>query len=199
MPGVAIRPPRARTPASCSDAPPARSILTAQNLNSGILPVGSISSIVRRLAAASRKWNGMKHVPGVSRCDSRARGSIVPRRELTRTKSPSADAHLLGVVGVHEDVRLGLDRVERERAARHRARVPVLQQPARVEDERVLVRRQLLRRQPLRRHEVREAVVGAEALVEQHDRAVAVRRVGVRIELAGEPEVVVAQAARSWA
>src|SRR5215207_850630 len=40
---------------------------TAQNLNSGIFPCGSISSIVSTLAAASRKWNGMKQVPGVSR------------------------------------------------------------------------------------------------------------------------------------
>ena len=37
---------------------------TAQNLNSGILPTGSISSIVSRFAAASRKWNGMKQFPG---------------------------------------------------------------------------------------------------------------------------------------
>src|SRR6188472_622807 len=74
---------------SCSVVLPERSIRTAQNLNSGILPTGSISSIVRRLAAASRKWNGTKHVPGVSRCDRRARSSIVPRREVRRTKSPS--------------------------------------------------------------------------------------------------------------
>ena len=47
------------------------SIRTAQNLNSGIFPTGSISSIVSRLAAASRKWNGMKQLPRVSRCEKR--------------------------------------------------------------------------------------------------------------------------------
>jgi hypothetical protein len=41
-------------------------------LNSGIFPTGSISSIVSRLAAASRKWKGMKQLPGVSRCETRA-------------------------------------------------------------------------------------------------------------------------------
>src|SRR5919107_2501410 len=74
--------------ASCVAALPTRSRRTAQNLNSGILPSGSISSIVSRFAAASRKWNGTKHVPGVSRCESRARSSIDPRRDVTRTKSP---------------------------------------------------------------------------------------------------------------
>src|SRR4051794_29371323 len=102
-------------------------------------------------------------------------------------------AHRLRVVRVHVDVRLGLDRVERVRAARHRAGVPVFEQAARVEDERVLVGRELLRRQPLGAHEVRLAVVGAEALVEEHDRAVAVLRVRIRIELAGRAEVVVVE------
>ena len=86
-------------PAPCSACPESGSsigsrsvvsIFTAQNLNSGILPNGSISSIVSRFAAASRKWNGMKHEPGVSRCETFAANSIEPRRELTRTKSPSA-------------------------------------------------------------------------------------------------------------
>ena len=53
--------------APASSAPVAGSIRTAQNLNSGILPNGSISSIVSRLAAASRKWNGMKQLPRLSR------------------------------------------------------------------------------------------------------------------------------------
>ena len=50
-----------------SSVPAAGSIRTAQNLNSGILPSGSISSVVSRLAAASRKWNGMKQLPRPSR------------------------------------------------------------------------------------------------------------------------------------
>src|SRR5215213_5692805 len=66
----------------------AGSTRTAQNLNSGIFPSGSISSIVSTFAAASRKWNGTKHVPGVSRCDTRALSSIEPRRLVIRTKSP---------------------------------------------------------------------------------------------------------------
>jgi hypothetical protein len=39
----------------------AGSTRTAQNLNSGILPNGSSWSVVSRLAAASRKWNGTIH------------------------------------------------------------------------------------------------------------------------------------------
>src|SRR5215469_12330636 len=75
---------------SASLASGAASIRTAQNLNSGILPQGSISSIVSRFAAASRKWNGMKQLPRASRCETRTASSIVPRRELTLAISPSA-------------------------------------------------------------------------------------------------------------
>ena len=39
---------------------------TAQNLNSGILPNGSRASLVRTLAAASLKWNGIKTLPGMT-------------------------------------------------------------------------------------------------------------------------------------
>jgi hypothetical protein len=60
------------------------SMLTAQNLYSGILPTGSISSIVSRFAAASLKWNGMKQLPRCSRCETLTSSSIAPRRELTR-------------------------------------------------------------------------------------------------------------------
>ena len=73
---------------------PARSIRTAQNLNSGILPNGSISSIVSRLAAASRKWNGMKQLPRASRCETRTSSTIVPRRELTRAMLAVGQAKL---------------------------------------------------------------------------------------------------------
>src|SRR3954463_14082581 len=138
----------------------------------------------------------------VERHEARPRRVAVrqPRARLDRP-APRADpdevavgdAHRLRVARVHVDVRLGLDRVERERAPRHRARVPVLEQAARVEDERVLLARQLLGRQPLRADEVRLAVVGPEALVEEHDRAVAVLRVRVGVELAGRAEVVVLQ------
>src|SRR6185437_12178913 len=68
----------------------AGAMLTAQNLNSGILPNGSISSIVSRLAAASRKWNGMKQLPRASRCETFTSSSMLPRRDLTRARSPSS-------------------------------------------------------------------------------------------------------------
>ena len=40
------------------------------------------------VAAASRKWNGMKQLPSASRCDTRSRSSISPRRDRARTISP---------------------------------------------------------------------------------------------------------------
>src|SRR3954449_1685378 len=138
----------------------------------------------------------------VERHEARARRVAVgqPRARLDRA-APGAqadevavgDAHRLRAVGARTGGRLGLDGVERVRAPRHRAGVPVLEQAARVEDEWVLLGRQLLGRHPLGAHEVGLAVVRAEALVEQHDRAVAVLRVGVRIELAGRAEVVVVE------
>src|SRR6185312_16054215 len=69
---------------------PSASTCTAQNLNSGIFPYGSLSSIVSRFAAASRKWNGMKQLPSCSRCETRTCNSIVPRRERTLAIWPCA-------------------------------------------------------------------------------------------------------------
>src|SRR5262249_52589538 len=66
-------------------APHARSTRTAQNLNSGIFPKGSRASFVSRLAAASRKWKGMKQAPSHSRSDSFALIRISPRRDATVT------------------------------------------------------------------------------------------------------------------
>ena len=68
-PQRSVRPQRSRTRAACTtteDKPYARVTFTAQNLNSGILPNGSSCSVVRLLAAASRKWNGTKTQPGSS-------------------------------------------------------------------------------------------------------------------------------------
>src|SRR5262249_50191287 len=59
----------------------ARSTRTAQNLNSGIFPIGSRASLVSRFAAASRKWKGMKHAPSHSRSDTFALIRISPRRD----------------------------------------------------------------------------------------------------------------------
>src|SRR3972149_2420142 len=49
---------------------------TAQYLNSGILPKGSRASLVRALAAASRKWKGMKMGPGAMRRGAWGRGGV---------------------------------------------------------------------------------------------------------------------------
>ena len=87
--GTCPRAPRRRERGPGSQ-PWAFSIRTAQNLNSGIFPNGSISSIVSRFAAASRKWNGMKQLPLASRCETFASSSMMPRRELTRARSPSS-------------------------------------------------------------------------------------------------------------
>ena len=62
---------------------------TAQNLNSGILPSGSSSSRVSRLAAASRKWKGTKTEPRFSRVVSYTAKWITPRRLATVTRTPS--------------------------------------------------------------------------------------------------------------
>src|SRR6185312_2158229 len=77
----------------------AGSIRTAQNLNSGIFPNGSISSMVSRFAAASRKWNAMKTLPRASLCDTLTASSIDPRRELTRAIAPSVRPHSAASLG----------------------------------------------------------------------------------------------------
>src|SRR5438552_958919 len=69
--------------------PTAFSIRTAQYLYSGIFAVGSSASIVSRLAAASTKWNGTNTEPGDTFPVTRAGTTMLPRRERTRTASPS--------------------------------------------------------------------------------------------------------------
>ena len=80
---------------------------TAQNLNSGIFPTGSISSIVSRFAAASLKWNGMKQLP-------RRLPVRHLHRELDRAAAGPDPGHLAvaeaevgGVVRVYEHQRAG--------------------------------------------------------------------------------------------
>ena len=102
-----------------------------------------------------------------------------------------AQAGGVGRVQVHLGQRR--DGVQCVRPAGHRAGVPVLQQPAGVEHERVILARQLLGRQPLGRHQVGQPVIGVELLAEHDHGAVAVLGVGVRLQLAGQPEVVVAE------
>ena len=61
------------------------STFTAQILNSGVFPTGSNSEWVNRLAAVSKKWKGMKTLPGMERSVTCAVISIEPRLEETRT------------------------------------------------------------------------------------------------------------------
>src|SRR5205823_8173932 len=60
----------------------------AQYLNSGILPNGSSAGLVRGLAAASTKANGMNTTPSGMASSWRAAGSTMPRRVETRVGSP---------------------------------------------------------------------------------------------------------------
>src|SRR5690606_34272032 len=67
----------------------AGSTRTALTLNSAIFAYGSRRGLVSRLAAASRKWKGMKIWPGACRSESRAPIRSEPRRLVTRIVSPS--------------------------------------------------------------------------------------------------------------
>ncbi len=132
-------------------------------------------------------------VARASRCETRVASSIVPRRELTWTISPSARPSSAASSGCRYTSAPG-----RIASSAYDRRViePVCQcsqQPAGVEHERVLVVGQLLGRQPLGRHEMGKAVVGVEPLAEHDHGPVAVLGIGVRVELAGRPEIVVAE------
>src|SRR5690606_3006481 len=72
-------------------APGTRSTRTAHTLNSGIREVGSRAGLVSRLARASPvQWNGMNTVSERIAVLIRATPSAVPRRLVTRTRSPGA-------------------------------------------------------------------------------------------------------------
>jgi len=58
-------------------------------LYSGIFACGSTASFVRRFAAASLKWKGMKIIPCAERSVTLSLASNSPRREVTRIMSPS--------------------------------------------------------------------------------------------------------------
>src|SRR5712692_5901964 len=64
------------------------STLAAQYLNSGIFPNGSSAGLVSRFAAASTKANGMNTTPSGMASSCLAASSIVPRRVVTRMRSP---------------------------------------------------------------------------------------------------------------
>ena len=119
-------------------------------LELGDLADRSSSSIVSTLAAASRKWKGMKQVPA-SRGARHGRAADAAAARGDAHEVAVRDAQPVRVVGVELHVRLGLDRVQRKQRRVIEPGVPVLQQPAGVEHERVTRRRQLLRRRPLGR------------------------------------------------
>src|SRR6266550_473545 len=63
---------------------------TAQHLSSAIFAYGSSTGLVSRLAAASRKWNGTNTWPRATRSEIRQELTMVLRREVSRTRSPSS-------------------------------------------------------------------------------------------------------------
>ena len=70
------------------------SMRMAVALNSAVPDLGSVASIVRRLVATSSwKCRVMKVRPGRSDASMRTGTSTWPRRETTRTRSPSASAN----------------------------------------------------------------------------------------------------------
>ena len=77
---------------SCANAGAgARSTLTAHALNSAVPDFGSDASMVSRfVATSSGKCSVMKTMPARSAVSMRAGVSTVPRREVTRTRWPSA-------------------------------------------------------------------------------------------------------------
>ncbi len=69
---------------------PAFSTRTAHTLNSGILEVGSKAGLVNWLVGLSAKWKVMKITPTGETSVNLALAFTAPRRETTRTISPSA-------------------------------------------------------------------------------------------------------------
>ena len=67
------------------------SIRIAVALNSAVPDFGSVASIVSRFVATSSwKWSVMNVRPGRSDSSIRIGASTWPRRDMTRTRSPSA-------------------------------------------------------------------------------------------------------------
>src|SRR5262249_23175403 len=95
LPGLVLRQPNRSVDcqhyysAAMRAAVSTRSTFAAQYLNSGILPNGSSAGLVRRLAAASTKANGMNTTPSGIASSWRTESSIDPRRVETRTMSPA--------------------------------------------------------------------------------------------------------------
>ena len=80
-------------------AAPSFSIRIAVALNSAVPDFGSVASIVSRLTGTSSwKWRVMNARPGRRDGSARTGASTEPRRETTRTTSPSASAEPLEVL-----------------------------------------------------------------------------------------------------
>ena len=69
---------------------PAFSTLTAQTLYSGVEQMLSSAAFVSQLQLPSWKWKGIQVSPALVFLETCATDSILPRRELTTTRSPSA-------------------------------------------------------------------------------------------------------------
>src|SRR2546430_12170634 len=64
----------------------------SEHLSSAIFAYGSSTGLVSRLAAASRKWNGTNTWRGATRSEMRHELTMVLRRDVSRTRSPSSSA-----------------------------------------------------------------------------------------------------------
>src|SRR3984893_484261 len=153
-----------------------RSILAAQNLNSGILPNGSSAGLVSRFAAASTNANGMNTTPSGMASSWRTASSTAPRRPPHHVAR--RDAELGNRAARHIGDRPGLQCIECSRAPGHRAGMPVLKLPAGCEHERILRVRMLVGRQDARWHELATAILGGKAIAEHHVVPRLVRGVG---------------------
>ena len=109
----------------------------AQALNSAVPLLGSVTSIVSRFVSTwSGKWNVMNASPGRSDGSMCTGVSTEPRREETRTISPSSSSIALGVLGREVERLAAVQR--RAVAVRLHARVVGLEPPAGGEADRVL-------------------------------------------------------------
>ena len=165
-PRSARRMPATRVTHSAATAISACSTFAAQNLNSGILPIGSSCGLVSRLAAASAKQNGMNTMPSATSRSARAFSTTSPRRVDTRMKPPGGNAEPVHLARVEAGDRLGLERVEIGGAPRHRAGVPVLEQAPGGQHHRVVLVGQLVGRQQVGRHDLGAARLGRERVDE---------------------------------
>ena len=113
---------------------------TAATLNSGIFEIGSTARLVSWFAALPPgQWYGMNTVSGRIVVTTFAGSVIVPRRDVTVTRSPSATPRLVGELWVHLAQRLGVLVDERGDATGLGAGQVLAHDPAGGEPHRVVV------------------------------------------------------------